>query len=78
MDDLDKYKNKDETYTSPRNGKIYKSIKSFRSHWCYAGTTDPESFAKRLKNIECRHCKKEVISSNIKNMKHIAILIQII
>lgn len=66
MENLNIYQNADGTYTSPRNNKIYKSIKSFRSHWWYAGTTDPAAFAKRLKNVECQYCKKEVISSNIK------------
>lgn len=62
---MQQYKNIDGTYTSPRNGKIYKSLKAFIAHWHYAGTTDPESFKKRLCKVECEFCKKEIISSNI-------------
>ena len=66
MENLNIYQNADGTYTSPRNNKNYKSLKAFRAHWFYAGTTDPESFSKRLKDVVCQFCEKEVISSNIK------------
>ncbi len=62
---MHQYLNNDGTYTSPRNGKTYRSLKAFIAHWHYAGTTDPESFKKRLCNKECKFCKKEIISSNI-------------
>jgi hypothetical protein len=63
---MEEYKNDDGTYTSPRNGKTYKNLKAFTSHWFYAGTTDPQAFAKRLYKVECNYCKKSVGVSNIK------------
>lgn len=63
---MDQYKNADGTYTSPRNGKNYKSLTAFIAHWHYAGHTDPKTFAKRLYNVKCQHCREEVIVSNYK------------
>lgn len=63
---LEEYKNNDGTYTSPKNGKIYKSIKAIRAHLSYAGTTDPKAFAERLYNVRCEHCDEEFGVSNIK------------
>jgi len=63
---MEQYKNADGTYTSPKNGQIYKSLKAFNAHWHYAGSTDPESFAKRLYNVKCKFCEHEVIVSNRK------------
>lgn len=62
---MEQYKNDDGTYTSPKNNKVYKSLKAFRAHWYYAGTTDPDSFSKRLYDVSCKHCSKSVIVSNI-------------
>lgn len=66
MESLEKYLNEHGTYTSPKNGKEYKSAKALRAHLSYAGTTDPKAFASRLYNVNCKHCNKEVIVSNIK------------
>ena len=66
MEQLDQYKNNNGTYNSPRNGKQYKTLKSFRAHWYYKGHVDSDTLSKRLKNVECQFCKKEVISSNIR------------
>ena len=64
MDELETYKNADGTYTSPRNNKIYKNIKSFRSHWYFAGKC---GFGKINKTIvECQYCVKETNLANIK------------
>lgn len=63
---MEQYKNEDNTYTSPRNGKTYKSLKAFIAHWHYAGTTDPEAFAKRLYNVKCQYCNTDVIVNNSK------------
>ena len=63
---MEEYKNNDGTYTSPKNGKIYKSLKAFKAHWHYAGHSDPDNFAKRLYNVNCQYCQKDVIVSNIK------------
>tara|TARA_Y100000310_G_C20405109_1_gene679302 strand:- start:129 stop:770 length:642 start_codon:yes stop_codon:yes gene_type:complete len=66
MEQLDRYINEDGTYTSPKNGKIYKSIKAIRAHLSYAGTTSPTAFAERLYNVKCEHCNEEFGVSNIK------------
>ncbi len=63
---MEQYKNSDGTYTSPKNGKTYKSLKAFTAHWYYAGHVDPDNFAKRLYKIKCQYCEDEVIISNHK------------
>lgn len=63
---MEQYRNQDGTYTSPRNGKTYKSLKAFTSHWYYAGTTNPDVWKSRLYNVVCLYCKEEVGVSNIK------------
>ena len=62
---MEQYRNLDGTYTSPKNGKVYKSLKAFTSHWHYAGTKDPATFAKRLYNVKCQYCTEEFIVSNL-------------
>lgn len=66
MDNLEQYLNHKGTYTSPKNGREFKSIKALRAHLCYTGTTDPKSFSNRLYNVKCTHCNTDVIVSNIK------------
>lgn len=66
MENLEIYINKNGTYTSPKNGKEYKSLKAFRAHMSYKGTTDPNAFAKRLYNVKCEHCNEEYGVNNIK------------
>jgi hypothetical protein len=61
---MEQYKNSDGTYTSPRNGKVYKSLKAFLAHWHYAGTTDPKAFAQRLYKVKCQHCDQDVLINN--------------
>lgn len=63
---MEQYKNTDGTYTSPKNGKVYKSLKAFTAHWHYAGHVNPKSFANRLYKVNCKYCNKEVIISNHK------------
>ena len=63
---MEQYKNSDGTYTSPKNGKTYKSLKAFTAHWHYAGTTDPRAFSQRLYNVNCQYCNEKVGISNIK------------
>ena len=63
---MEEYSNKDGTYTSPKNGKTYKSLKAFLSHWHYAGTTDPNAFKNRLYNVQCKFCGDNKGVSNIK------------
>lgn len=61
----DDFLNSDGTYTSPKNGKVYKTKKALIAHLHYAGTTDPLAFFRRLRKVECRHCKKTYLNSNI-------------
>jgi len=63
VDILEQYKNEDGTYTSPKNGKTYKSLKAFRAHWFYAGHTDPDSLKKRVGKSNCRYCNKKLSNS---------------
>ena len=63
---MEQYKNKDGTYTSPRNGKTYKSLKAFIAHWNYAGHATSSAFADRLYDVNCIFCKTAINISNIK------------
>jgi len=63
---MQEYKNTDGTYTSPKNGKVYKSEKALKAHLSYKGHVKPADFAKRLYNVECKYCKTDVICNNIK------------
>lgn len=63
---MEQYKNADGTYTSPKNGKTYKSLKAFNSHWYYAGHVRSDVFAKRLYNVKCQYCSSEMVVSNYK------------
>jgi len=63
---MDQYKNNDGTYTSPKNGKVYKTLKAFTAHWHYAGTTSPTAFADRLVSINCKFCDKSILQCSIK------------
>jgi hypothetical protein len=66
--DLSVYKNQDGTYTSPKNGKNYKSEKALRSHLYFRMTDQFHNF-KNLNNkkINCKFCEKEFGISNILN-----------
>ena len=63
---MDQYRNNDGTYTSPKNGKLYKSLKAFTAHWHYAGTTSPTAFANRLRSMNCKFCNKSILQCSIK------------
>lgn len=66
MDNLEKYNNGDGTFTSPKNGKTYKSLKAFRAHWNY--NSDKFKKAKIIQQniVECNFCNKPVYISGIK------------
>lgn len=66
MKNFDQFMNNDGTYTSPKNNKIYKNLKSFKAHWYYAGHVNPTDFAQRLSNVSCRYCSSTIGVSNIK------------
>ena len=66
MQNLNEYSNNDGTYTSPKNGKTYKSLKAFRSHWNYKGHVDSNTFKERLYTVPCKHCNNDYNISGIK------------
>jgi hypothetical protein len=66
MTELDDFKNVDGTYTSPRNNKVYKTLKSFRAHWHYAGHVKSDTLSKRLYKTNCQFCCEEIGISNLK------------
>lgn len=60
------YRNDDGTYTSPKNGKIYKNERSFRSHLAYKDTDRPSNWISINKEkSSCKFCKEEVSRPNI-------------
>lgn len=63
MEDLQKYQNSDGTFTSPRNGKVYKSLVAFRSHWFNPGTGGWSKI--NLVKHSCKYCDKNVTIGNI-------------
>ena len=63
---MDQYKNADGTYTSPKNNKVYKSLKAFTAHWHYAGTANSDTFRQRLSKVCCKFCNKDIIISSIR------------
>jgi hypothetical protein len=65
--DLSIYKNNDGTYTSPKNGKVYKSEKALRAHLNFRRTDKFFDFKNlNYKKLSCIHCKKEIGLSNYK------------
>lgn len=64
-EDLEQYINEDGTYTSPKNGKVYKNIKAFRSHWYNSGTGG-WSKINSIK-IKCKYCDKKLTKPNLKS-----------
>ena len=66
MKNLIQYAIGDGTYKSPKNGKIYKSEKALTAHLSYAGHVSSTTFAERLYDVECEHCKKMVSCTGIK------------
>jgi hypothetical protein len=64
MDQLLLYQNDDGTFTSPKNGKVYLSYRSFKSHFYYNHTSTSD-ITSRLYKVTCEYCNKEVTNSNI-------------
>lgn len=57
---MQEFKNIDGTYTSPRNGKVYKSEKAFRSHWFYKPSESQNNWQEiNKKKTNCSFCNKE-------------------
>ena len=69
--DLAEYKNNDGTYTSPKNGKIYKSEKALRSHLTFRKTELFHNFSTlHSKKVNCKFCNKQCGFSNITTHEH--------
>lgn len=57
--DLSQYRNIDGTYTSPKNGKIYRSEKALRAHIFHVRTEKSNDFYElNKKNNNCDYCGK--------------------
>jgi predicted nucleic acid-binding Zn ribbon protein len=66
--DLSVYKNQEGTYTSPKNGKKYKSEKALRSHLHFRRTERFHNFKNlNTKKVNCKFCERDVGFSNISN-----------
>ncbi len=66
--DLSVYKNTDGTYTSPKNGNVYKSEKALRAHLSFKRTELFHNFKNlNFDKVKCKFCSKEIGSNNITN-----------
>lgn len=66
---MQQYANIDGTYTSPRNGKVYKSEKAFRAHWFHKSSSSQNNWQEiNKRKVDCKFCKKEIGITNI--LKH--------
>jgi len=64
---MQQYKNNDGTYTSPKNGKIYKSEKAIRAHLSFRKTDKFHNFSEiNNTKIECRFCKSSFSKPGLK------------
>lgn len=63
---LTKYKNNDGTYTSPKNGKVYKSEKALRAHLNFKRTDKAFNFTALSKvRCNCKFCNKDLPKTNL-------------
>ena len=63
---MQQYKNTDGTYTSPTNGKVYKSEKALRAHLSFRKTEKFHNFSVLNKVKECcKFCSGEIGITNI-------------
>lgn len=68
---MQEYKNIDGTYTSPRNGKIYKSEKALRAHLYFRPSSSQNNWKEiNKKKIGCKFCKEEYGINNILRHEH--------
>jgi HNH endonuclease len=66
--DLSIYKNQDGSYTSPKNGKRYKSEKALRSHLSFRKTELFHNFNElNQKKVKCTYCQKQYGYANRSN-----------
>lgn len=65
---MQQYANIDGTYTSPRNGKVYKSEKAIRAHLSFRGSISQSNWSIANKVVcKCQYCLSEYKKPNIKN-----------
>ena len=64
MTTFTKYQNTDGTYTSPRNGKTYRSEKAFRAHWFNNSISNNWKLLNSIKVI-CKFCAKSTNKPNL-------------
>ena len=63
---MEQYKNADGTYTSPKNGKIYKSEKAIRAHLSFRKTDLFHNFKNlNSQKIDCKFCFKQFSLTNL-------------
>lgn len=63
---MQQYRNIDGTYTSPNNGKIYKSEKAFRAHLSFKPSRSQNNWQVINKQkTECSFCKEDIGITNI-------------
>lgn len=63
---MQEYRNNDGTYTSPKNGRVYKSEKAFRAHWYFKSSSSQQNWQEVNKQkVECRFCKEQFSITNI-------------
>lgn len=64
---MQEYRNDDGSYTSPKNGKIYKSEKALRAHLSFRKTDKFHNFSTLLGvPKDCDYCKKKYTIVSIK------------
>ena len=64
---MEQYKNADGTYTSPKNGKIYKNERSLRSHLFFKRTEKFHNFSTlNAEKTPCNFCNEEKSVTGIK------------
>ena len=63
--DYNKHKTNNNEYLSPKNGKIYKSLKAFIAHMHFNKIADRYAITKRLHKIKCKFCEIKKFNCNI-------------
>jgi hypothetical protein len=64
--DYNEYINEDGTYTSPKNGKVYKSKKALISHLNFKKSKTTGFAVVNNTKVKCQYCEKETTPPNIK------------
>lgn len=63
---MERYRNANGTYTSPKNGKIFKSAKALRAHLSFRRSERAFNFTQlNQKTTNCSYCQKPVSRLNV-------------